>query len=68
MADAHRVTVGGIEFLRALDESVELALQRTEVANGAVDLCRAMAQQLEDVAAWGLAGVAEGDDAADLAE
>lgn len=68
MADALRVAFGGIEVLGTADQLLEVGLESAKLADGALDLGGAGAEQFEHVAARRFALVPESDDPAYLAQ
>ncbi len=68
MADPVRVAVGRVESLGTSDETFQLSLQDAELADPAIDFSGPGPQQIQDVAAWCIAVIAQGPDPADLAE
>ena len=68
MADAARVAVRRVEAMGPGGESLKFGVDRAELGDASVDLGLTRGQQAEHVGARCLAGIAKGDDAADLAE
>jgi hypothetical protein len=63
-----RVALGRLECAGPSVETAQLGPQPLELGDALIDLGRARPEEVEHVPAWGIALVAHGDDAADLAE
>lgn len=68
MTHPSRVALRGIETLCSVNELVQIGLQCPQFSNGVLDFCSSAPQQFEHVATGGFASVAQGHDAADLAQ